>query len=99
MKKLLTATAALSIAMTAMAYPTTVKLLKEPDLASSKGAQAIVRTSKGTIAVSSKYPAYQQLAKVKAGQCLVLETFSESYVEFNKKVDQSGVASAEVTKC
>ena len=59
----------------------------------------VVRTNKGTISVSSKYPAYQALARVKKGQCLTLETDSESDIEFNKKVDLSGVSSVYSAKC
>ena len=40
-----------------------------------------------------------ELTKVKKGQCLILETNTETEVEFNKKPGLSGVASIQKVRC
>lgn len=99
MKKILSTFVGLAMVGSALAFPAKVKVLKTPDLANSEGTQVVVKTDKGTIAVSSKFPAYQALSRVKVGQCLTLETDSESDIEFNKKLDHSGVSSVYSVKC
>lgn len=83
----------------AAAFPTKVKVLKEPNLASSEGIEVVLTTNKGTITASHKHPVYKALGQAKKGQCLMLETESESTADFNRKVDASGVNSVSKTKC
>ena len=86
-------------ATAALAFPTKVKVLQEPNLLSSEGTELLLTTNKGTITVSYRHRAYQPLTKFKKGQCLILETESESDIEFNRKLDGSGVSSVVKTRC
>ena len=89
----------LVLAGSAAAFPTKVKVLKDPDLLSSEGTQVILKTSKGSLTASYRHPAYPALSKAKKGQCLILETESETTADFGKKVDQSGVNTVTPTRC
>ena len=82
-----------------MAFPTKVKVLKAPDVASSEGTELVLTTNKGTVTVSSQQAAYQQLLSVRKGQCLILESESESDIEFNQKLNRSGLSSIKKTNC
>jgi len=84
----------------ANAYPTKVKLLKDPNYASTEGTSVIVTTDKGTIEEGmNDWGVYDAFKKAKKGQCYVFETETESDVEFNKKIDKSGVKSIKKVKC
>lgn len=90
---LLTVTAANS-------FPTKVKLLKDPNYASSEGVSVLVTTDKGTIEEGmNEWGVYDAFSKAKKGSCYILETESESQVKFNKKVDKSDVRSIKKTSC
>ncbi len=91
--------AVLLAASSAFAFPTKVKLLKAPDLLSSEGTEVVVTTNKGTVTTSYRHPAYQALSRAKKGQCLTLETDSESTVDFGKKLDASGVSTVTNARC
>ncbi len=99
MKTLLSGLVLIAIAGVAGAFPTKVKVLKDPDLLSSEGTQVILKTSKGSLTASYRHPAYAGLSKARKGQCLILETESESTADFGKKVDQSGVNTVTTTRC
>jgi hypothetical protein len=87
------------LATAAQAFPTKVKLTADPNFLSSEGTQVVVSTNKGQITVGMNHPAYSAFTKVKKGACLNLETDSESYVEFGKKMDWSGISSVYKTRC
>lgn len=97
--KSLLACVVLVFVASAQAFPTKVTITKNPDLASSEGAQVVAFTNKGTVTVSSKYPAYKILANSKKGECYILETDSESVMDFNKKTDRSEVSTVKKTRC
>ena len=84
----------------AHAYPTKVKLLKDPIYASTEGTSVIVTTDKGTIQEGmNPWGVYDAFEKAKKGQCYIFETETESTVQFNKKLDKSGVRSIKKVSC
>ncbi len=99
MRKTLYACLLMLAATAAFAFPTKVKVLKEPNFMSSDGTEVVLTTNKGTVTVPYKHRAYNALKTVKKGQCLNLETDSESEVEFNLKVDQSGLSAVFKVAC
>ncbi|MCY1173861.1 hypothetical protein D9M73_140400 [compost metagenome] len=86
-------------ATAASAFPTKVKMTKDADLASSEGVYVQVTTNKGRVTVNNKWPAYRVLSRAKKGECYILETDSESTVDFNMKPDESGVSTVTKTRC
>lgn len=98
-KASLLAFAALLVTSSAIAFPTKVKLLKAPDLMSSEGTEVVITTNKGTVTTSYRHPAYQALSRARKGECLNLETDSESTVNFGMKLDASGVSTVTRVRC
>lgn len=90
---------AMLVTSSAIAFPTKVKLTADPNYANSDGAEVFVATNKGSLTISIKHPAYEAFGKLRKGACLNLETDSESNIEFNKKVDWSGISSVFKTRC
>lgn len=88
-----------AIASSAMAFPTKVKIMKEPDLASYEGTKVGIVTNRGSLLISYKDPAYNVMSRAKTGQCFILETDTEDTVNFNKKVDESGVSTIKKSRC
>lgn len=101
MKKLslLTLLALATISSAALAFPTKVKLTADPNFANSDGTEVFVATNKGSLTISLKHPAYQAFTKLHKGACVNLETSSESWIEFNKKLDQSGISEVYKAHC
>ena len=99
MKKALLALALTICASSVLAFPTKVKVIKAPDLLSTEGQELGLTTNKGLVTVFSGQDVYMELTKVKKGQCLILETNTETEVEFNKKPGLSGVASIQKVRC
>lgn len=90
----------LVVMSTANAFPTKVKLLKDPNYASTEGTSVIVTTDKGTIEEGQNaWGVYDAFDKAKKGECYNFETETESEVKFNKKLDKSGVKSIKKVKC
>ena len=89
------------VAMSAAnAFPTKVKLLKDPNYASTEGTSVIVTTDKGTIEEGQNaWGVYDSFEKAKKGECYTFETETESEVKFNKKLDKSGVKSIKKVSC
>lgn len=93
----------LAAASTAMAFPTTVFLTANPQFI-NEGQEVVVRTNKGTVTASTGpdggriYQVFTQKGAVK-GACFVLETETETDVEFNLKTDKSGSRSAKKVAC
>jgi phosphate-selective porin len=96
---------ALSMASAASAYSTKVKVTKEPDYTFASGKGLLVTTNKGTVAIEKRLggafdgDAYSSFKGAQPGNCFVLETESESTVEFNKSLGQSGAMTATKVKC
>lgn len=98
-KASLIACAALLTASSAFAFSTKVKVLKAPDLNSSEGTEVVLTTNKGTVTTSYRHPAYKALSRARKGDCLNLETETESIPEFNQKLDRSGVMTVTKVRC
>jgi len=91
---------ALVVATAANAYSTKVKITKAPDFSHAGGKGLLVSTNKGTVAIEKRIEeVYSAFKDVKPGTCFILETESESTVEFNKPLGQSGTMTATKTKC
>ena len=88
-----------TVSSAALAYPTKVKLTADPNFANSDGVEVFVATTKGSHTIGYKVPAYMAFTKLRKGACVNLETDSESWVEFNKKLDQSGISAVYKTRC
>lgn len=93
----------LAAASMAMAFPTTVRLTANPQFI-NEGQEVVIRTNKGTVTASTGpdggriYQVFTQKGTVK-GACFVLETQTETDVEFNLKTDRSGAMSATRVSC
>ena len=102
-KKIYTTAVAISILLSTTAansFPTKVKLLKDPNYASTEGTSVIVTTDKGTIEEGqNQWGVYDAFEKAKKGSCYIFETETESNVKFNKKLDKSDVRSIKKVNC
>ena len=89
-----------ALSSVAMAFPTKVRLLADPDYR-HEGNELHLRTNKGKVIVSHEnqdvYAVFLQNAR--KGDCFVLETESDWLVEFNKALDESLVRSAAKIDC
>jgi hypothetical protein len=84
----------------ANAFPTKVKLTQDADYYTTEGITVIVKTNKGTIEVDNgESGLYKSFTNAKKGTCFILETESESTVDFNKKVGLSKTSTVTKTKC
>lgn len=97
--KMFTLIAALAAASVASAFPTKVRVTAPPDMVSSSGTELVLKTNKGTVTVGYKDPSYQVLSRATVGQCFVFETETETTVDFNRKVNKSGLVTVNKAKC
>ena len=89
-----------SVCASALAFPTKVRLTHEAQPI-NRGKAMLLFTNKGTATVVSGNPAFDSFAARpgKKGECYVLETESESSVEFNVGPDDSQARSVEKVAC
>lgn len=84
----------------ANSLPTKVKLVEDPNYASTEGTSVIVTTDKGTIEEGAdSWHVYEVFKRAKKGYCYILETETKSSVMFNKKADKSGVKFTKQVNC
>ena len=84
----------------ALAFPTKVRLTHDAQPI-NRGKAMLLFTNKGTATVVSGSPAFDSFAARpgKKGECYVLETESESSVEFNVGPEDSQARSVEKVAC
>ena len=97
--KTLTLIAALAVATSALAFPTKVRVTEKPDLLSSEGTEVFVKTNRGSVTIDYRNPVYHVLARAKVGQCFIFETETETNVDFNRKVNKSGLNTVTKSRC
>lgn len=98
-KTLLVSVLLFVFAFSANAFPTTVKLLSDPNYTETEGETVVLQTNKGRLEFGMDTQIYNDIERAKKGQCYEFETETESNVEFNKRVDRSGAQSVTKVRC